>query len=358
MRSIRDTQVCVVGGAGFLGSHCVDHLINDRDCDVLIIDNLVAGRREFVHRKAKFIYADITHSENYLYELFRKYKTQYVLNFAAHPYVPTSFDRPMHVCQTNFNGAINVINAAQEAGCKGILQISSAEIYGGKHIQSAFMEDGLNSHYLGAYGPIKRFDENTPVDPHSSYGVSKSAVDAYVQVRWREARTPCIALRQFNCLGERDLMHPYVVPAIISQLSTQIPSQYFGKTVWNPLFDDTVIVRLGNNSTRDFMYAGDQARMAIELLEKGQFGDCYNLGSESCIKIYDLAKLIGKIMGFKSVEVVEDESRKRPYEIWYLQSDNTKIYSVIESRPNVGLEEALTRTINDFKKRGGKWGWE
>lgn len=350
MRNIRDCNVCVVGGAGFLGSHAVDHLINDRQCDLLVIDNLVAGRREFVHPKAKFVHADITHSENYLHDLFRKYKIQYVLNYAAHPYVPDSFDRPMHVCQTNFNGAINVINAAQETGCKGILQISSAEIYGGKHIQSAFMEDGSNSHYLGAYGPIKKFDENTPVDPHSSYGVSKSAVDAYVQVRWREAKTPCIALRQFNCLGERDLMHPYVVPAIISQLHVE---SYKGGE------DDTVIgtVKLGNNSTRDFMYAGDQARMAVELLEKGQFGDCYNLGSESCIKIYDLAKLIGNIMGFKNVEIMEDESRKRPYEIWHLQSDNAKIYSVIESRPKVGLEEALTRTINDFKERGGRWGW-
>lgn len=340
MRSILDTQVCVTGGCGFLGSHVVDTLINDRGCEVLVLDNLVAGRKEFLHPKAKFVHTDITHSEEFLLQLFRSHRIKYVFQYTAWPYVPDSFARPAHVCEVNFNGAIKVINAAQEAGCEGVLQISSAEIYGDR--------DNMMS------GKIRETD---PVNPHSSYGVSKAAVDSYVQVRWQEARTPCIALRQFNVLGERDLMHPYVVPAIIDQL-TKIEKSW-SRMCWmfDPKTTNTTTVKLGNNSTRDFMYAGDQARMAVELLEKGQFGDCYNLGSESCIKIYDLAKLIGKIMGFHNVEVMEDESRKRPYEIWHLQSDNTKIYSVIESRPKVGLEEALTRTINDFKERGGKWGW-
>lgn len=335
MREIRDTNVAVVGGAGFLGSHCVDHLIEDRNCKVLVIDNLVVGRREWINSKADFEYADICDSEHYLYRLFKAYEVEYVLNYAAFPYIPVSFARPLHVFAVNANGALNVINAAQDAGCKGVMQISSAEIYG----------DGAG------IGENKKIDENAAVVPHSSYGASKAAIDAMIQVRWREAKTPCIALRQFNCVGARE-SHEYIVPEVISQLARQ---KHPMGTTWST--DQVGLVRLGNNSFRDFLWAGDQAAMAVELLEKGQFGDVYNLGSESGIQIYDLARLIGKVMGFADVQVDTEESRIRPWEIWRLLSDNGKIYSVIDSRPTKTMEEALKIAVDDYTSNG-KWAWE
>jgi nucleoside-diphosphate-sugar epimerase len=318
-RSIRNCNVCVVGGAGFLGSHLVNHLIDDRGCKVLVIDNLVTGRLEFIHPDATFEHYDITTSEYYLHRLFEHRKIQYVFNYAAQPYIPLSFDRPIHVLNTNAFGAMKVINAAEEAGCKGILQVSSAEIYGD--------QSGMIA-------------EDAPVTPHSSYGASKAAIDFLVQVRWREGKTPVIAMRQFNCVGERET-HPYVVPEIISQL-TEAP-----------------VVRLGNNSTRDFQYAGDAVRMAVCLLESGEFGEVYNMGSQDAIAIYDLARLIGEMMWETTpVHVVTDENRKRPWEIWHLQSDNTKLYGAIAERPAVSLTEALKRTIAYFHANNNKWGWE
>lgn len=342
MRTIQKTSVCVAGGAGFLGSHLVNHLIEDRECFVLVVDNLVAGRREFVHPKAKFVHHNITQSESYLCDLFKHWDIKYVANYIAYPYVPTSFARPIHVSDVNYMGAMKVINAAQEAGVEGILQVSSAEIYG----------DGNPNGRL-AKGPGLDFErvfdgkisENAPAIPHSSYGVAKAAVDNAVQVRWREARTPCIALRQFNCIGERET-HPYIVPEIIGQLAEK----------WHE--GNVTSVKLGNNSFRDFLYAGDAVRMAVELLEKGEFGEVYNLGSETGIKMYDLAKLIGKVMGFADVTVEPDPARMRPWEIWMLQSSNTKIYSVIESRPTVSLEEALRRAVAWFEQNGRKWPWQ
>jgi nucleoside-diphosphate-sugar epimerase len=91
--------------------------------------------------------------------------------------------------------------------------------------------------------------------------------------------------------------------------------------------------------------------MATELLEKGQFGEVYNMGSEKGIKIYDLALLIGNMMGIQPM-IIKDVKRIRPWDIFHLQSDNTKLYSVIDSRPEVSLEEALKRTIADYKKNG------
>lgn len=337
-RKIVNESVCVVGGAGFLGSHLVNYLIEERKCNVLVIDNLVAGRKEFIHKDAKFEHHDITGSESHLKKLFEEYGINYVFNYAAHPYIPMSYERPLHVFDVNANGALKVINAAQDADCKGILQISSAEIYG----SVGESKETVNF----------RINERDEVRPHSSYGAAKAAIDAMVQVRWKEAKTPCIALRQFNVCGERET-HPYIVPEIISQLASEPNCCPLGLKMVK-----TATVQLGNDSFRDFQYSGDAVRMAVELLEKGEFGEVYNMGSEEGINMYDLAKLIGELMGFARVEVVPDLSRVRPWEIWHLQSDNTKLYSVIERRPTISLREALQRTITDFCSNGRKWAWQ
>lgn len=319
-REVANCNVCVTGGAGFLGSHLVNHLIEDRDCRVLVIDNLCSGFRKFVHPRAIFEHADITKSETHLLHLFQHYKIDYVFSYAASPYIPLSFERPLHVFEINAMGALNVINAAHAAGCTGILQVSSAEIYGD-----------------ACYGML---DEDAPVVPHSTYGVSKVAVDGYVQVRWKEAQVPAIAMRQFNCVGERET-HPYVVPEIINQLSRSGP-----------------VVHLGNNSFRDFQYAGDAVRMAVRLLESGEFGQVYNMGSESGIKIYELAQLLGEIMGFSDVIVEPDPARVRPWEIWYLLSSNHKLYQAIGEPERTPLRTALERTVEHYRANGNRWDWE
>lgn len=314
-RNIFRTSVAVIGGAGFLGSHLVEHLIEERECNVVVLDNLITGRKEFVHPEAKFIWCDITHSEDEMYRIFLDNNVEYVFNYAAEPYIPVSFERPLHVFDINARGALMAMNAAQRAGVKGFLQISSAEIYGD--------------------APDHPINEDYPARPHSTYGASKLAIDALVQARWRESKMPAIALRQFNCLGERET-HPYVITTIIEQISKKNT------------------ISLGNNSFRDFQYAGDAVRMAVELLEKGKFGEVYNMGSEDGIKIYDLAYLVGEIME-KEITVTEDESRKRPWEIWHLQSDNSKLYSVIEYRPMTSLTRALEKVVKYYKSNGWKF---
>lgn len=317
MRSINNTVVAVIGGAGFIGSHLVDHLIKERKCKVIVLDNLITGKKEFVNPDAHFIWCDITHSESQLIKIFKQYGVKFVFNYAAEPYIPVSFERPLHVFDINARGALMVMNAAQEAGVEGILQVSSAEIYGD--------------------APNHKIDEEYPARPHSTYGASKLAIDCLVQARAKEAKTPVIALRQFNVVGERET-HPYVIPEIIEQVSK------------------TSMVSLGNNSFRDFQYVGDAAAMAVELLEKGKFGEVYNMGSEDGIKIYDLAVMIGEIMGTHA-DIQVDQKRVRPWEIWHLQSDNTKLYSVIDYRPKTSLKQALTKTIKYFYENGNKWGF-
>lgn len=318
MRKIENVKTCVIGGAGFIGSHLVDFLIEERNCEVVVLDNLITGQTKNINPKAKFIWHDIRDNENELTRIFTENEIEYVFNYAAEPYIPECFERPMHFFDINATSVLRVLNACQQAGIKGLLQVSSAEIYGDMK------------------GKIK---ESDPVEPHSTYGVSKLAADGLVQVRWKEAKVPAIALRQFNCVGERET-HEYVIPEIISQLANS--SQ----------------VNLGNNSFRDFLYAGDAVRMAVELLEKGNFGEVYNMGTEDGIQIYDLAHLIGRLMGHEQVTINVDQARVRPWEIWHLQSDNTKLYSVIEEKPLTSLEEALSKTIQYFIDNGHTWNWK
>lgn len=351
-RTIDGKNVAVVGGAGFLGSHLVNHLCDDRRCNVLVIDNLVIGKKEFINPRAKFIHHDITGSEEYLTQVLADNAIEYVFNYAAYPYVPDSYSRPVHVFNVNAMGAMKVINAANTVGCKGILQVSSAELYGG---ETYFLGKGIECEDHRT----KKQDETSVVVPHSSYGASKAAVDAFVQVRWKEYNVPCLALRQFNCVGERET-HPYVVPEIISQLAAQ-QGEYGDYSICPEGITterDIATVKLGNNSSRDFMYAGDAVRMAAELMENGEWGEVYNLGAQGSIKIYDLATAIGKLMGFSEVRVEMDPSRVRPWEIWHLQSDNTKIHSVISHRAGTPLVLALRETLKYFKENGGKWAWE
>lgn len=351
-RRIRECGVAVVGGAGFLGSHLVNHLINDRECQVTVIDNLCVGKMEFIHSKADFVHHDITGSEEFLTKVFRSKRIGFVFNYAAWPYIPDSFERPLQVFNVNATGAINVINAAQEAGCEGILQVSSAEIYGG---------------IKTVPGSDQRISESWPIEPHSTYGAAKAAVDYYCQCAWRERKTPVIALRQFNCVGERET-HPYVIPEIIRQLAKQQdwivrsepvhPSH--GEQYCVPTSSPGVVL-LGNNSFRDFMYAGDAVRIAVELLERGRFGEVYNLGSESGVKIYDLAKQIGKLIGFEEVTIKEDPARVRPWEIWHLQASTGKIMRAtdyLRYHTLTPLEESLRWTIRWFEENDRKWPWE
>ena len=312
---IENSKVCVIGGAGFLGSHLVDHLIQNKKCEVLVLDNLITGLTKYVNKDAKFKWFDIRDDENDLAKILEKEEIEWVFNYAAEPYIPECFERPMHFFDINATAVLRVLNACQKTGIRGLLQVSSAEIYG--DMKGKITEKDL-------------------VIPHSTYGVSKMAADGLVQVRWREAGVPAIAMRQFNCIGEKET-HEYVIPEIIQQLAK------------------SNMVRLGNNSFRDFQYAGDAVRMAVELLEKGELGEVYNMGSENGIQIYDLACLIGDLMGHKETIIETDDSRKRPWEIWHLQSDNTKLYSVIEARPEVNLREALQKTISYFYENGNSW---
>lgn len=314
-RSVRDCACAVVGGAGFLGSHLVDHLIEERGCNVLVLDNLSRGHRKYVHPRAAFEWFDLCGQES-LSEALARHRTRFVFLTAAIPFVPDGFLRPLRTFEVTATAVLRVLNAVQAADVEGTLVVSSAEIYG--------------STVSGAVS------EETPVCPHSTYAAAKQAADSLVRVRWHEAGVRALAARQFNSYGPRTL-HPLVLTTIIDQL-------------WQG-----PVVRLGNDTTRDFQYCDDTVRTWVELLERGEWGDVVNCGSESSVRIYDLARLVGRLLGHGSIEIEVDPARVRPdkVEVWHLHADCAKLHSLIGCRERTSLEEGVRRTLDWYGRNGG-----
>lgn len=316
MRTIQGCKVAVIGGAGFLGATLTDHLIADRDCDVLVIDNLSVGQRKYVPPGARFVWCDVCGPEEHLITLLRDHHVRFVFMTAAIPFVPDGFLKPLHTFNVTAGAVLRVLEVAAKAEVEGTAVISSAEIFGGE--------------------TSGRVSETTPIQPRSTYAVAKQAADSLVQVRWREAGVKSLAIRQFNSYGPRCLQ-PLVLTTIIDQLSC-------GPTV-----------KLGNNTTRDFQYCTDTVSVWVEILEKGNWGDVVNCGSETCIRVFDLAKMVGKLMGYDAIDIVVDPSRVRPdkVEVWHLQADCAKLHALIGYRERVSLEEGVLRTIEWYRQNGG-----
>jgi len=117
-------------------------------------------------------------------------------------------------------------------------------------------------------------------------------------------------------------------------------------------------LKLGNiKAQRDFLYVEDAAMMAIELMEKGEVGEVYNLGSGITYQIENLVSTISFLMRVEPIIEI-DQKRFRPFDVDYLKCDNGKVFKIINSRPEVSFANGLRNTIDWFKKNGERWGFE
>lgn len=313
--TIRNSSVCVTGGAGMIGSHLVDELIA-RGNKVLVLDNLSDGEKRFINPKAKFVWFDVRESQDRLTKLFQDEKVEFVFHLVSLPFIPNCFADPIPFFDVNARGTMNILVSCQEAGVKKVLVYSSAEIYGTKEL------------------PIKETDV---LNPQSTYGVAKVAADQLAKIRYVEADLPVVINRQFNVFSWR-ARHPYIIPEIISQLNK------------------SSTIHLGNiYAYRDFLFIDDAVNMAIELLEKGIPGEEYNIGEESTIQIKDLVDVAAEIMGVNNVKIIVDKDRLRPWDITRLQADTTKLKNTISYRPKYDIKKGLGVVIDRFHKNGDKW---
>jgi UDP-glucuronate decarboxylase len=307
-------RVMVTGGAGFLGSHLIDRLL-DKGCDVLCVDNLFTGSKENVaqHRdnpRFEFLRHDVT------FPLFVEVDEIYNLACPASP-IHYQHD-PVQTTKTSVHGAINMLGLAKRLGSK-ILQASTSEVYGDPSVHPQ-TED-----YWGHVNPI---------GPRSCYDEGKRCAETLFFDYHRQHALPIKVMRIFNTYGPR--MHPAdgrVVSNFIVQAMKGEPISIYGD----------------GSQTRSFCYVDDLVSGMIALMETGnEVTGPVNVGNPGEFTIRELATKVIELTGSKS-EIIEhplpadDPKQRRP--------DISLAQKLLGWDPTVRLEEGLARTIDYFRKQ-------
>jgi UDP-glucose 4-epimerase len=319
-------RVLITGGAGFVGSHLAEALL-ERGDEVFVLDDLSTGSIDNIaHLKPhpKFHYTiDSVTNEPLLAEMLDRCDT--VVHLAAAVGVKLIVEAPVRTIETNVHGTEVVLKHANKKK-KLVLIASTSEVYG-KSAIVPFKEDadlvlGPTSKHRWAYACSKMIDEFLAL--------------AY----WKERKLPVIIVRLFNTVGPRQTgQYGMVVPNFVRQALSGGPITVFG--------DGT--------QSRSFTYVGDVVRAMVALInEPRAVGHVFNIGNGQEISIYDLAVRIKAMTGSASPIVTipyeqayeagfEDMPRRVP--------DIAKIRALVGYEPKVHLDEILARVIDYIRTR-------
>jgi UDP-glucose 4-epimerase len=318
-------RVLITGGAGFVGSHLAEALL-DRGDTVFVLDDLSTGSIDNIHHlkgNPKFHYTiDSVTNEPLLAEMLDRCDT--VVHLAAAVGVKLIVEAPVRTIETNVHGTEVVLKHANKKK-KLVLIASTSEVYG-KSATVPFKEDadlvlGPTSKHRWAYACSKMIDEFLAL--------------AY----WKERKLPVIIVRLFNTVGPRQTgQYGMVVPNFVRQALTGQPITVFG--------DGT--------QSRSFTYVGDVVRAMVALInEPRAVGEVFNIGNAGEISIGDLAARIKAMTGSASpiVKIPYDEAYEAGFEDMPRRvPDITKIGSLIGYKPTVALDEILTRVIESLRQ--------
>ncbi|AEM78227.1 SDR family oxidoreductase [Thermoanaerobacter wiegelii] len=303
-------KVLVAGGAGFIGSHIGDLLI-ENGYEIVIVDNLSTGKEKFINKKAIFYKKDITDDD--LYEIFRKEKPDYVIHQAAQIDVQKSIDNSVFDAKVNVLGTVNILECCRKSGVKKIIYASSAAVYG-------------NPEYL----PI---DEGHKINPISSYGISKHTAEHYFEVYSQLYDLKYTILRYANVYGIRQ--DPKGEGGVISIFTDKM------------LKGERPVIFGDGNQTRDFVYVKDVAKANLLALERGD-NEVVNVSTNKPTSINELVDMMNKIMN-TSLEPIYTEPRKG--DIMHSYLDNKKALDVLGWKPEYSLEDGLRETIEYYRGR-------
>lgn len=252
------SKIIVTGGAGFIGSHLVDALV-EKDHEVLVIDNLSTGKREHINPKARFVEADICDLEK-IKPLFAG--VDFVFHLAAIPRVLVSVENPIATSQANIMGALNVFEASRLAGVKRVINTSSSSVYG-------------NQKTL----PLK---EDMLLNPVSPYGLQKWIGERFAKIYSQLYHMSIISIRPFNVYGPRiDVNSEY--------------SLVLGRFLKLKSENKPLTIHGDGEQTRGYCFVSDLVRAFVLAMESKKIkgGEVINAGSDRAYSINYLAGLIG-----------------------------------------------------------------
>jgi UDP-glucose 4-epimerase len=313
--SWKHKRVLVTGGAGFIGSHLTEALV-EAGADVTVLDDLSSGRRENLQHlkdRIRFIEADIRQRSEVQAAIRGK---EMVFHLAANANVPRSVKEPDLDFETNVVGSFNVLRACVEFGARAVVA-SSAAVYGPPR-----------------YAPM---DEKHPLQPISPYGAAKVSMEhlgfAYSAVHGLKF-TP---IRIFNTYGERQTQ--YVMVDLLRKLSE------------NP--DRLEVLGTGRQS-RSYCHVSDACRLFMRVAESDHtVGRAVNLTSDHMLSIRDLAGQLLNLLDLRRRTRIHFTGESWPGDIENLSGDSTWARQFLSFECQVGLDEGLNRLIDWLERERG-----
>ncbi|MFW6116034.1 MAG: NAD-dependent epimerase/dehydratase family protein [Chloroflexota bacterium] len=306
-------KILVTGGAGFIGSHAADAFVAVGH-EVAVVDDLSAGRRENVNPAAAFYEVDIR-SEG-LELVFAEERPAVVCHHAAQVDVRRSVADPAHDAAVNVLGSLNVLEQCGAYGVEKVIYSSSGGAIYGEPV----------------YLPC---DEDHPIQPLCPYGVSKYAVEQYLDVYRRLHGLDYTVLRYGNVYGPRQ--DPYGEAGVVAIFAGQM------------VRGETPTINGSGEQERDFVYVGDCARANVLALEGGS-GRAYNLGSGEGTSVNRLFEVLKEVTGYQGGAAHGPEKAGETFRIFL---EAARAEEELGWRPKVGLREGLARTVEDLKREGG-----
>ena len=298
-------RVIVTGGAGFIGSHVVDAFVALGD-EVVALDNLSTGKREYVNAEARLSELDIV-DERSLSASFSEFPAQIVCHLAAQASVTASVERPEFDLDVNVRGTLNVCDAARSVGAAVVFASTGGALYGN-----------------GAPLPTPEMFIPAPLSP---YGASKLAGEGYVATWGRLYGIPNVVLRLGNIYGPRQ--NPHGEAGVVAIFSERL------------LRGEKVTVYGHGEPTRDYVHVADVARAFVVAAERKRPGT-YNVGTGRETSVRDLLGLLSEAAG-ATVEV--DLQPLRPGELERSSLDPSLIEQELGWRAEVPLEQGLRETF-------------
>ena len=271
-------SVLVLGGAGYIGSHTVDRLV-DQGQDVVVVDSLVTGHRAAVNDKAKFYQGDLA-DQDFMRKVFTENpEIDAVIHFAAYSLVAESMKKPLKYFDNNTAGMIKLLEVMNEFDIKNIVFSSTAATYG-----------------IPEKMPIMESDPQDPINP---YGESKLMMEKIM--RWADEAygTKFVALRYFNVagakpdgsIGEDHGPETHLIPIVLQVAQ--------GKRDKLQIFGDDYNTPDGTN-VRDYVHPFDLADahiLAVDYLRKGNESNAFNLGSSTGFSNLEIVEAARKVTG-------------------------------------------------------------
>lgn len=304
----------VTGGAGFIGSHVCQELIN-KGHKVVAFDDLSGGFKDNVPNEAEFCEGSILDNSLLSY-LFEKHSFDYVFHLAAYAAEGLSHFIKRFNYQNNLVGSVNLINLSIIHNIKCFVFTSSIAVYG------------------KGQGPL---DEKTNPKPEDPYGIAKLAVEQELQVSKEMFDLPYIVFRPHNVYGEKQNIgdkYRNVVGIFMNQIMQNIPMTIFGD----------------GEQKRAFSHISDVAPIIANSIDiPNAYGEVFNIGSDTPYTLNELSREVASVFGIESPQRKYLEARKEALEAY---ADHSKLRNFMDIESALPLRDGLLKFATWAQKHG------